>query len=251
MTESSIILEARAISRSYTKKGQPVRALDHMSLTLHQNEIISVIGESGSGKSTLLRILACLEKPSEGQIFIHEKEYTNRSPKEISNEIQMIFQDAVGSFDPHLTIRRSLQEVMKLHGIAASQNEIDTLMQKVGLQPELADRKPGNLSGGQCQRAAIARGIIAGPSVLLCDEITSALDVSAQAQIIRLLMNLRDEMHFSILFVSHDLALVSSFCDRTYVLQNGKCVEVNQTEKIIREPQNEYTKTLISSVMIV
>ena len=164
-------------------------------------------------------------------------------------EMQMIFQDPAASFHPRRTIASSIGDAFwSLMGRGAAL-DLDTLCLEVGLSPDLARRYPRSLSGGQCQRFAIARAIASSPRVLLCDEITSALDVSSQAQILALLSSLRREKNMSMIFVSHDLAVVSTLCDRIIVMHGGKIVEEGETERIISSPQNEYTKELTAKVM--
>ena len=162
----------------------------------------------------------------------------------------MVFQDAIGSFNPRLTIEESIMEyVCNLCSTTEEEkkHKVDNLLQMVGLPKEYKDRYPHELSGGQCQRAAIARALSAQPKILVCDEATSALDVSVQAQIVELLKEMQEKMNISYLFITHDLALVSSFCDRVAVMKNGKIVEVGDTKEVINNPKDEYTKLLIKS----
>ncbi|HHY29210.1 MAG TPA: ABC transporter ATP-binding protein [Syntrophaceticus sp.] len=226
--------------------------LNDISLYLNAGETLGIVGESGSGKSTLLRHIACLDKLNSGSIFLRGQDYTGAKPRQICRDIQMVFQDAVASFDPRMTIRRSLCETLRLRdGKDNTDAQIKLLMSYVGLPEELLDRYPHQLSGGQCQRMALARAISIVPAILLCDEITSALDVSAQAQIVRLLAKLRTKLDLAIIFVSHDLALVSGLCDRIMVFHEGKCVEEGTARQIISTPQAEYTQRLLSSVLTV
>lgn len=165
----------------------------------------------------------------------------------------MVFQNPVASFDPRMKIRNSLCEALLNFKLADSRllasEKADELMRMVGLSPMLADRFPHELSGGQCQRAAIARALAVNPELLICDEATSALDVSAQAHIVELLSKIQAQRKMGILFISHDIALVSSICNRVIVMQNGRCVEQGDTSQIIQSPQEDYTKLLISSVL--
>lgn len=168
--------------------------------------------------------------------------------------MQMIFQNAAGSFNPRRRIRKSLDETLTfVAGLNGKEREArrNELVSMAGLAPELTERYPSGLSGGQCQRMAIARALVANPKILLCDEITSALDVSAQAQIVQLLSKLCRELSMSAVFVSHDLALVSSLCDHILVMHHGSCVEQGSAEDIIHHTQNDYTKTLLESVLTV
>ena len=165
--------------------------------------------------------------------------------------MQMVFQDPVASFHPRRTIEASLLEA--IHNLCGKETKIDLeeLSKKVGLSPELLKRRPAQLSGGQCQRFAIARAIAVQPEILLCDEITSALDVSTQAQILRLVFEIRKNTGTSAIFVSHDLAVVSCLCDRIMVMKDGMVVEEGGARQILEEPRDEYTKRLIESVMAI
>ena len=229
------ILSVKGLSKGYERTVQKALAVSDVSLELHSGEILGIVGSSGSGKSTLLRLICGLEAPDEGHIYLDGRELTGKRSIADRREMQMIFQDPAASFHPRRTIASSIGDAFW------------SLM--VGLSPGLARRYPRSLSGGQCQRFAIARAIASSPRVLLCDEITSALDVSSQAQILALLSSLRREKNMSMIFVSHDLAVVSTLCDRIIVMHGGRIVEEGKTERIISSPQNEYTKELIASVM--
>ena len=248
------VLEVQHISKNYKRNGRGVEAVADVSLRLRPGEILGIVGESGSGKSTLLRQIACLERADRGRIVLSGTDITGRKTRDICGELQMIFQDSTGSFNPRMKIAASIDETLRnlpgLRGepVAARREE---LIHMVGMAPELAGRYPFQLSGGQCQRMAIARALAAEPKVILCDEITSALDVSAQAQIVRLLAKLRRELRLALLFVSHDLALASCLCDRLMVMNGGRCVEEGTSQKVVNNPQNEYTRRLINSVLTV
>ncbi len=230
---------------------EPTSALD-VSLRAAEGEILGIIGESGSGKSTLLRQIACLERPDKGSILLEGREMTGRHTVEVCADIQMIFQNAARSFSPRMKIKTALNETLKRLGRLkgeALERRREELVCMVGLSPELAERYPAQLSGGQCQRMAIARALAAKPRLLLCDEVTSALDVSAQKQVVRLLGRLREELGLTVLFVSHDLALSSGICDRMLVMKEGQCVEEGTTEEIIRHPGHAYTQNLLEAVL--
>lgn len=248
------ILEVRHLSKQYSRNGNGVEAVADVSLCLKRGEILGIVGESGSGKSTLLRQIGRLENPDQGQIFLYGADITNRKTQDICRKMQMIFQDPLSSFNPRHKTSAAIDEMLRnLAGCGRKEAVVrrNELIRTVGLLPELADRYPFQISGGQCQRLAVARALAAEPEILLCDEITSALDVSAQAQIVSMLAELRKKLGLSMIFVSHDLALVSCLCDRIMVMKNGSCVEEGSREEIVKRPQSEYTRDLLSSVMMI
>ena len=251
-----IILQCNNLRKTYKKKNHLHVACDDINLYIKQGECLGVVGESGSGKSTLANIIMKLEKADSGTVILNDKDITNvkrNELKEVYKEIQMVFQDAIGSFNPRLTIEESIMEyVCNLCSTTEEEkkHKVDNLLQMVGLQKEYKDRYPHELSGGQCQRAAIARALSAQPKILVCDEATSALDVSVQGQVVELLKEMQEKMNISYLFITHDLALVSSFCDRVAVMKNGKVVEVGEAKEVINNPQHEYTKLLIQSAYL-
>ncbi|MBP5272189.1 MAG: ABC transporter ATP-binding protein, partial [Clostridia bacterium] len=243
-------VELKDVHKTYRVRGNDVLALQGVDLVLYKGEMLGVVGESGSGKSTILRQVSGMETPEVGDVSTEGK-------------YQYIFQDAYASFDPRMTIRQSLYESMRnaarrdgkavLRGrsIPEYDERIRTYLEQVGLTEDLLDRYPSRLSGGQCQRMAIARALVADPEVLLCDEITSALDVTAQREVVELLVRLQKELDLSVLFVSHDLALVHSFCDRILVLKSGEVVECDEASDVILHSEDPYTNQLLSSVLTV
>ena len=241
-----IVLSGRDLNKEYISRDRKVRPLQHVDFDLHQGEILGIVGESGSGKSTLLKVISGIEKPDSGVLYHLEKEYTGSRPEKTGRFLQMVFQDAYGSFDPKMSMEKSLKE-----GTAADRNEIIRVIGEVGLSEELLSRRPRHLSGGQCQRMSIARALLSHADVLLCDEITSALDVTTQAQVIKLLMEIRDAENVSIILVSHHLALVSMICDRIMVMKDGIVVEEGKTEDVVTRPSDEYTRKLLNSIIAV
>ena len=241
-----IVLSGRDLNKEYISRDRKVRPLQHVDFDLHQGEILGIVGESGSGKSTLLKVISGVEKPVSGRLYHLDKEYTGSKPETTGKFLQMVFQDAYGSFDPKMSMEKSLKE-----GTDSDRNEIVRVIGEVGLSEDLLDRRPRHLSGGQCQRMSIARALLSHADVLLCDEITSALDVTTQAQVIKLLMEIRDMENVSIILVSHDLALVSMICDRIMVMKDGVVVEEGKTEDVINKPSDEYTRKLLNSIIAV
>lgn len=237
-----VILKGENLNKAYKIDGQKKQALSDVCFDLCEGEILGIVGESGSGKSTLLRMVSGIETPDSGKVYVEEKDYTGSSLKDTGLFLQIIFQDAYGSFDPRFSMKKSLME-----GGKYSFEEVREVLEKVNLSTDLLDRKPKALSGGQCQRMAISRALLHKTKVLLCDEITSALDVTTQAKVVELIAKLNKTEKLSILFVSHDIALVSNICNRLIVMKDGKVVEKGETSEIIKHPQNEYTKSLIAA----
>ena len=240
------LIQAENIVKCFHDKKQRVLAVDHVSLHLDEGEILGIIGESGSGKSTILRLLSGIIQPDEGQVRLFGKSLDRNDRSRFQN-IQMIFQDARASFDKQYTIEQSLNEVRKYLNPNALENRF--LLQEVGLDSTFAKKYPYEMSGGECQRAAIARALACNPKVLLCDEITSALDVLTQEKICHLLTHLCNQHHISAIFVSHDLPLFSNLCDRVMIMQDGKVVEEGKTKDVMQNPQHPYTKELLRHIM--
>jgi len=240
------LIQVENIVKSFRDKKQQVVAVDHVSLHLDEGEILGIIGESGSGKSTVLRLLSGIIKPDEGQVTLFGKPLDTKDHSRF-RDLQMIFQDARASFDKQYTIEQSLNEVRKHLNPNALENHF--LLQEVGLDISFASKYPYEMSGGECQRAAIARALACDPKVLLCDEITSALDVITQEKICGLLTHLCHQHHISAIFVSHDLPLVSNLCDRVMIMNDGKVVEEGKTKDLMRNPQHPYTKELLRHIL--
>ena len=245
MPDSDIILEGKNLNKSYVDKGKKLQALKDVSFFLKNGEILGIVGESGSGKSTLLRHVTCLEKSDSGNLYYKGTEYTGKSPAFAGTFLQMIFQDAQMSFDPRMKMKKAVVEAAK----GCGHEKLSRILEAVGLDESLLEKKAGSMSGGQCQRMSIARALCSDAGILLCDEATSALDVTTQAQVVALLQQLREKEGVSIIFVSHDIALVSMLCDRIMVMKNGECVEEGETGKVLGNPQHEYTKELLDNLI--
>ena len=233
---------------------EPVVAVDHVNFRLYEGESLGIVGESGSGKSTIAKLLTRLLDVTEGMISLDGKDIIHlkgREFREVYREIQMVFQNPVSSFNPRRTLGQGIGESLRNAGLSKSETEkrVEALLAECGLSPEFAKRYPHEVSGGQCQRAAIARALAIEPRILICDEATSALDVTVQAQIMELLIKLQKTKDMSYLFICHNLALVQMFCDRVLVLCDGKIVEEGTPDEVILHPQSEYTKKLIDSVL--
>ena len=249
------ILDVKDLTKNFYKNKQLFTAVNHISFQLRQGECLGLVGESGCGKSTTVKMLTHLLKPDSGEILLEGTEIQHlkgKALKKLYTEIQMVFQIPQDSFDPRRTLGDSIMESMRNHNVSRkeAQNRLWQLLQQVELPSELADRYPNQVSGGQCQRAAMARALAVNPKILICDEATSALDVTVQAQIIELLKRLQQEMDLSILLISHDLALVQHLCDRVIVMYQGNIVEQGTPDRVINAPENDYTKMLIEAAML-
>ena len=254
MTENKNILEVHHLKKSFTTGKKSFTAVEDVSFSLKTGEVLGIVGESGSGKSTVAKMITHLTEPTAGEIFLMERDITHAKGKnlrEIYREMQMIFQTPAESFDPRCTLGDGIGESLRNMGISKKEtrNRVEKLLLTCGLTPEYADRYPHQVSGGECQRAAIARALAVEPKVLICDEATSALDVTVQKHIMELLMKLKKENQLSFLFICHDLALVQMFCDRVIVMHDGHVEEEGTPEEIIENPKTEYTKRLIESVL--
>jgi peptide/nickel transport system ATP-binding protein len=236
-------------------RGTPVHALKGVSVTVSPGESVGIVGESGSGKTTLGRSLVGLVQPTAGTITvggIDATSYARASRDDLASLrrlIQIVFQDPYSSLNPSRTIGATLAEALSVRlGRKPDAGEAKALLTEVGLPEAYAGRRPSALSGGERQRVAIARAIAVRPKLLVCDEPVSALDVSAQAQILTLLRSIRDELGIALLFVTHDLAVVRQIADRVYVMRRGEVVESGPTGQVLDRPQHSYTKRLIDSI---
>lgn len=251
---SDIILKADHLKKIFVSGKKSMTAVDDVSFELQRGECLGIVGESGSGKSTIAKMITHLEPVTEGQIFLDEKNITNAKGKELRDiyqDMQMVFQMPMESFDPRCTLGDGIGESLRNMGISRSETKkrVENLLEKCGLEKEYADRYPHQVSGGQCQRAAIARALAVNPEILICDEATSALDVTVQKQILELLIELKEKENLSFLLICHDLALVQSLCDKVLVLYHGKTVEYGSPDEIINHPKMDYTKKLVESVL--
>ncbi len=247
------ILEIKNLKKVFYKNKVPFTAVNDISFEMKKGECLGLVGESGCGKSTTAKLITHLIKPDGGSILINGKEILDvkgKSLKELYQDVQMVFQMPQDSFDPRRSLGDGIMESMRNQGMkkADARERMTELLRMVELEPEYAKRYPHEVSGGQCQRAAIARALSVEPKLIICDEATSALDVTVQAQIVELLRRLQREMGLSILLICHDLALVQALCDRVLVMYKGSIVEEGTPDEVIGNPQKAYTKVLIESV---
>ena len=252
------VLRASGVGRAYPPRGlfggAPFRALQDVSLTLSEGEVLGIVGESGCGKSTLARILIGLDRPTEGTVTVQGEDTRALSQRTLARRIQPVFQDPFGSLNPRWSIARILDLPLRLHSnlhARARADRVAELLVQVGLPPRVAAATPRALSGGQRQRVAIARALAADSGILVCDEPTSALDVSVQAQILDLLRRLIAGRGLSVIFISHDLAVVRAICDRVVVMDAGQIVEEGPTGRIFAAPQHPRTRALRAAILTV
>ncbi|MGO4676630.1 ABC transporter ATP-binding protein [Bosea sp. 2YAB26] len=238
----------------FQRSAGTVRAVDGVSFSLKRGECLGIVGESGCGKSTMGLAVMRLLEPTSGEVRLDDVEVQTlyrRDRRAFARQIQMVFQDPYSSLNPRMTIARSLDEPLRLHGVSSAKERADRIayvLEKVGLRPDQAKRYPHEFSGGQRQRVGIARALILKPSVIIGDEPVSALDVSIRAQIINLLVELQAEFKLSYIIISHDLAVVEHLCDRIAVMYLGQIVEIGSYRDIYNNPQHPYTKALLSAV---
>jgi peptide/nickel transport system ATP-binding protein/oligopeptide transport system ATP-binding protein len=252
----SAILEVDEVHKHFSVHGQTVRAVEGVSLQIEPGEVLGLVGESGSGKSTLGNCILRLLEPEEGTIRLGGDDITHlsrRAMRPLRRQMHMVFQDPRSSLNPRMTNGAIVGEPLRLHGLARAQEldrRVAELFDQVGLRPELRERYPHELSGGQAQRVGLARALSLEPSLLIADEPVSALDVSVQAAILNLLSDLQERLGFACLFITHDLSIVEHFCDRVMVMYLGRIVESGSCEQIFARPQHPYTQALLSAALV-
>ena len=240
--------------------GQPthtVRAVENVSFEIGHGETLGLVGESGSGKSTTGRLILRLEDPTAGEVHFDGHEMSklrNSQLAPIRRKLQVVFQDPFSSLNPRMRVGDSVGEPLQTHGVVTSSAErrdrVAALFKQVGLDPKFMDRFPHQFSGGQRQRIGIARAIALRPKMIVADEPITALDVSIQAQIVNLFLDLQEELGMAYLFIAHDLGMVRHLCHRVAVMLRGRIVEMGSTEQVFANPQHPYTRALISAAPI-
>ena len=256
LVEARGVFVAYAAQRNLIGRRLPPRPVLHgVDVTIGRGETVGIVGESGSGKTTLGRALIGLIRPGDGSIRFDGREMiglTETAMRPLRRRMQMIFQDPMSSLNPRRTIRSILSDPLLLHAIApnraSAERRVQAVMDRVGLPMTVLGRYPHELSGGQRQRVGIARAVVLKPDFVLADEIVSGLDVSTQAQVLKLLGELKREINLAMAFISHDLSVVRAVCDRVYVLSAGRVVEQGPCESVFKTPAHAYTRTLIDAI---
>ena len=228
-------------------------AVDDVGLTVGSSEIVAIVGESGSGKTTVARCVTGLQRADSGVVSFGGKVLHHKRAPAMRRAIQMVFQDPRSSLNPRMRIADIVDEAWRTHPSVAPAGSreaaIEAALADVGLDASVADRYPAQLSGGQCQRVSLARALALSPRLVVCDEAVSALDVSVQAQVLRLLVELRDRHAVSLLFISHDLGVVHQIADRVVVMRAGRIVEQGTAAQVFGEPEHEYTRALLDAAL--
>jgi oligopeptide/dipeptide ABC transporter ATP-binding protein len=265
MTDDAPLLEVDGLTKHYVVRDSPLRrlrgrpaellrAVDGVSLHIMRGETVGLVGESGCGKSTFGRLLLQLEEPTGGAMRYDGADVNARDHRSIARlrrKVQIIFQDPYSSLNPRKTVRAAISEVLSVHKLCPPgerEERVHALLERVGLSPDLADRRPHEFSGGQRQRIGIARALAVGPEFIVADEAVSALDVSIQAQVLNLLVHLQDDLQLTYLFISHNLGVVRHLSQRVAVMYLGKIVEIAPTPTLFAHPLHPYTQALMRAV---
>ncbi|HEX2911000.1 MAG TPA: ABC transporter ATP-binding protein [Chloroflexia bacterium] len=250
---NSPLLQVEDLGKTFGQR-PPVHAVRGMSFSINKGQTFGLVGESGSGKSTTGRLVLRLIEPTTGRVLFNGRDLGKLAKQEMRQQrrhMQMIFQDPYGSLNPYMTIRETLEEPLMVHGLMDApgrKNRVESLVSEVGLPRTALEKYPHEFSGGQRQRIAIARALVTEPELIVADEPVSALDVSVQAQVLNLLLNLQEQHKMSLLFISHDLRVVEFMCDEIAVMYLGQIMERGPRAKIYKSPQHPYTRALLESI---
>lgn len=249
------IVAATAIAKSFPsregRRGGGREILSGVDVAVGRGEIVGLVGESGCGKSTLSRIIVGIERQSAGEVLHEGRPVRSRADwRALRRDVQYVFQDPYGSLPPRMRIGALLSDTLAINAIGTKESRREqavAALRDVGLPPSALERRPSAFSGGQRQRIGIARALVLEPRVVICDEVVSGLDVSVQAQVLNLLLELQDRRRLGLLFISHDLRVVRYLCDRVLVMRDGVIVEQGETEEVFERPQHAYTRELIAA----
>jgi len=251
---SDSLLAVNDVAVEFRTRRQTARALDGVTLDWRPGEILGVVGESGCGKSTLARTMLCLQEPVGGDVALDGKAVDDRAARsELRRRVQMIFQDPYQTLNPRQRVRTIVTEPLRVQGVDAGEHDgrVERALGDVGLDPaRYIDRYPHQLSGGQRQRVAIAAALVLEPDGLICDEPVSMLDASVRAQILNVLLGLQKERDLGLIFITHDLSLAWSLCDRIAVMYLGRIVEEGRAADVIERPQHPYTQALVTAIPV-
>lgn len=245
-----MLLTVNHLYKTYHRQGQPFFAVKDVSFRLKSGEILVVAGESGSGKSTLCRLICQFIQPDKGQILLHDQDITHvpvKKQKELYRHIQMVFQQPYRSFHPRYTLKKSVLMGVKNYHLPLAKEQWENLLREVHLSPSLLERYPRQVSGGECQRAALLRALLLSPELLICDEATSALDADIRLDLAALIQHICKRHHIACLFVTHDLDLAQKLADRILIMHNGQIIESGTTKEIFEQPKETYTKELLAA----
>jgi oligopeptide transport system ATP-binding protein len=248
----STMLQLDHLDLLYRRAGRTTRAVNAVSLTVAHGEVVAIVGESGSGKSSLAKCVVGLANPSRGTMLLDGAPLGARRTREQRRRIQMVFQDPRSSLNPRMSVFQLINEAWSSHRAVAPEDRRDAaaaLLASVGLSAEYLDRRPGQISGGQAQRVSIARALAVNPDLLVCDEAVSALDVSVQTQVLALLAEIRERLNLTMIFITHDLGVVRRIADRVAVMYQGEVVELGTVDDVFDNPQQDYTKVLLSAAL--
>jgi oligopeptide/dipeptide ABC transporter ATP-binding protein len=248
------LVELRDVVKHFPAgKGKTVHSVDGVSLTVRKGEVLGLVGESGCGKSTLARTILRAVAASSGHIVFDGREITRAKGKELKalrRSMQFVFQDPYGAFDPKMSLGTSLEAPLRHHGMkdrGKRRERMLAMLDRVGLEEAILERRPSECSGGQLQRMVIARALLLEPKFLICDEPTSALDASIRAQILNLLVELKEQLDLTLVLISHDLRVVRYLCDRVAVMYLGQIVEVAPRDELFTNPRHPYTRVLLAA----
>jgi ABC-type oligopeptide transport system ATPase subunit len=263
MNASSTLIKIENLSKHFARKSgmwgdsaSVVKAVDDVSFDIKSGEALGLVGESGSGKSTTGRLILRLIEPTAGRVLYNGKnvfDLPKDELRELRKEMQIVFQDPYGAFNPRMTVGAILGEALQLRGVstrAARDAQARSFLEMVQMPNSILGRYPHEFSGGQRQRIGIARALAVEPKFIVADEPVSALDVSTQAEIVNLLLDLQQRLDLTMLFISHDLSVVKVLCDRVVVMQSGKIVEMGTSAEIYNSPQQQYTRDLLNAIPI-